>query len=364
MPSPSLNELNTATRVKIMPGLVDQFFKAGPQMATLKAERLKLFPGGTAIQENFLYKPMKGGAYAKGDQFDITKFQTKSGLQFIPKFYQVNVTEYPEDTEVFLRTPEAAFNTVQVDLANAALTLSAILEIDLMKHGQALAGDDRSLNMNGWEEAANNGTTVSWRNNLFPTYGGQSRVDGSVGNALMPAGGVGTPVVSANVGGPISNRVLEHSYQSAVIGSEHPKLGITTSRCMGYINENYMPMQRLQDTVEPTIGWPGLKFKQATIIESQYMPGADGVNDADIGNYLTPQNGGVAGETFMWQNPGGKGEDSFFTLHMSASPRYQFGFTGFKVMQDGTQLAGQILVALTFSVRALRLQRILYGITA
>lgn len=363
MPNPTLSELNTATTVKIMPSVVDDFFKSGPQMRYLKEKRIKIFPGGTSIQENFLYKPMKGGAFAKGDQFDITKFQTKAGLSFIPKFYQVNVTEYPEDIEVFLRTPEAAFSTIKTDMANAALTLSAILEIDLMKHGQNLAAEDRSLSINGWEEAANNGTAVSYRNNVFPSYGNQSRTDGSVGNALMPAGGVGTPIVAANVAGPISNRVLEHSYQSCVISEEHPVMGITTSRCMGFINENYMPMQRLQDTKEPTIGWPGLKFKQATILESQYMPGADGVNDADIGNYITPQNGGVAGETFIWQNPGGEGDDAYFRLHMSASPRYQFGFTGFKVMQDSTQLAGQILVALNFSVRAMRLQRILFGIT-
>jgi len=212
--------------------------------------------------------------------------------------------------------------------------------------------------VNGFEEALNNGTATGFSGIAFPTYGGQNRIDGSVGNALMPAGGVGTPVVAANVAGAMTPRVLEHSYQSCVIGEEHPKLGITSTRCMGYINEMYAPMQRLIDTVEPVIGWPGLKFKQATIIESQYIPGADGVNDADIGNYY------ATSEMFLWLNPGGEGEDAYFRLHISASPKYQFGFTGFKVAQDGTMVAGQILAALNFSVRAPRLMRILHGITA
>lgn len=353
MAEPNVDEINVATRKRIMPSLADNFFKSGPVIRYTKEDRMAIFPGGSLIQENFIYKPMKGGAYPKGGQFDITRRNTKAAMQFDMKFYEVNVTEFTEDIEVTLRTPEAVFNTVKVDLANAALTLSAILEIAIMRHGQNLAGDDRSIHINGFEEALNDGTNVSYKGNLFPSYGGQVRSD--VAPALTPPTGL---IPASVTGGTITNRVLEHTYQSCVIGEEHPKLGITTTRCMGFINENYLPLQRLTDTIEPVIGWPGVKFKQATIVESNYAPGQDGVNDPDIGDYS------AASETFLWLNPGPAGDDAFFRLHISASPKYQFGFTGFKVGRDDTMVAGQILVSLNFIVRAPRLMRFLFGITA
>lgn len=358
MAEPNLNELNTATTIDIMPSIADNFFKSGPIVRYCKEERMKLFPGGTGIQENFLYKPMKGAFYQKGDQFDITRSQTKTGMQFQVKKAYVNVTEYLEDVEVELRSPHAVFDTVKADLANAAMTMSAILEIAIIKFGQNVGGDDRLPAFNGFEEALTNGTDTTYSGKTFPSYGGQARAD--VNGALnSPVG-----IIPANIAGPINNHVLEHSYQSCVIGEEHPKLGVTTSLCMGYINENYAPMQRLVDTVDPVIGWPGLKFKQATLIQSQYMPGAAGVNDADIGNYLTPTGTGPAGETFLWLNPGGTGDDAFFRLHISESPKFQFGFTGFKVAQDDTVVAGQVLFAGNFIVRTPRLMRFLYGITS
>lgn len=362
MPEPNLDELNVATRKRILPGLVDSFFKNGPVMRFVKEKRLKIFPGGTHIQSNFLYKPMKGAAYKKGGQFDITKRQTKAGLKFDIKKYYVNITEFLEDIEIELRTPEAAFSTVQTDLANAALTLSAILEIAIWQHGQDKGGDnDRSAELNGFEEALNDGTNNSWNAQTFSAYGEQTRAD--VVDALLPP----TGLIAASVNGQINNRVLEHSYQSCVIGEEHPKLGVTSTRCMGFINENYLPLQRLQDTLEPTIGWPGVKFKQATIVESNYIPGADGKDDPDLGNYRTPEKtiAGKAnqrGEIFAWLNPGGEDDDAYFQLQVPASPKFQFGFTGFKGARDDNMVAGQILYGGNFIVRATRLMRILHDI--
>src|SRR5262249_14612547 len=129
-------------------------------------------------------------------------------------------------------------------------------------------------------------------------------------------------------------------------------------RGMGYLNENFHPMQRI-DQMDPQIGYTGLKFKTATIVQDQYCPGVDGVNDSDIGNYNL-----TAGETFWWLNPGPEGEDSFMNLYFASSPKYQFGFTGLKVAQDSTIVAGQILFGGTFTVRAPRLMRGLFGITS
>src|SRR5262245_52670998 len=161
---------------------------------------------GPQIQENFMYKPMKGGAYRKGASFDITRRQTRTGLLFGPRYYQVGVTEFLEDIEVEMAGPRAAFSVIRTDMAQASLTMSAILEIAAFHHGQAIAGDDRSMEINGLEEAFGSAGTASWANNLFPSYGGQTRAD------VSPALDAPTGLISANLAGqPISYRVLRHS---------------------------------------------------------------------------------------------------------------------------------------------------------
>jgi hypothetical protein len=351
MAVPNLDEINTLTTKKIMPGLVDNFFKNSPLLAFVKNNRRGDWAGGPTIQENFLYKPMKGGAYAKGATFDITKRQTMAGLLFEPKFYQVNVTEFTEDVEIIVRGPQAVLSLVQAHLSDAALTMSGILAIAIYRHGQNLVGDDRSLQINGLEEALSDGAAASFGGGTFTSYGQQARAD--VNNALNSP----TGLIAANINGAITYHTLEHTYQSCVIGSEHPVIGVTTNRCMGYINENFQPQQRI-DSKEPTIGFTGIKFKDATIVQDQYCPGVDGVDDEDLGDYSNS-----TGETFFWLNPGGEGEGAYFRLFIATSPKYQFGFTGFKVAQDSTVVAGQILFGGNFTVRAPRLMRILHNIT-
>lgn len=362
MAAPNLDEFNVATTVEIMPSVADGFFKAGPIIAYMKANRMKLFEGGTEIQENILFKPMKGGFFQRGQSFNINRQQTRAGTRFQMKRAYVNVTEDIGDIEIELRSPHAAFDTVRTDLANAALTFSAILEIASWQHGQDLTGSGGANQLpafNGVAEALNDGVTASWDGSKHLSYGGQVRAD--LGEALYPAGQStpGTYYINPNVNGKISNHVLEHSYLDCVIGQEYPKMGIGANRVMGYINELYAGMQRLADTVEPVIGWPGLKFKQATLITSQYAPGEAGKNDPDIGNYST---GAGNGEVFAWINPGPEGDDAFMRLHISASPKFQFGFTGWKVGRDDIEVSGQILFAGNLIWRMLRLMRVLTGI--
>ena len=345
-----LDDVNTTVTKEIAPGVVDGYFKAGPVIAMAKARFTRKWIG-PQIQENFMYKPMKGGAYKKGTAFNVDRRQTRTGMLFSPRYYQVNVTEFLEDLEVEMAGPRAAFSVIRTDMQQAALTMSAILEIAVMRHGQALAGDDRSAEINGFEEGLNNGIDASWAGNIFPSYGGQTRAD--VSPALNPP----TGLVAANVAGPISYRVLRHSYFSSIIGNEAPGTGITTNRCMGFIAENFLPHQ-IVDTTQPEINWPGLKFDRSTIMMSQYMPGVDGINDPDLGNY------NAAAETFVWLNFGPQGDDAYIRLYIAQSSKFAFGFTGFKGAREDNQVSGQILFAGNLTLKALRLSRILHGITS
>ncbi len=347
--APQLDEVNTVTQKKILPGVVDNYFKAGPVIAKLKTRYSRRW-NGPQIQENFLYDSPAAGSYRKGSTFSLLRKQTKTGLLFTPRYYQVSVTEYLEEIEVEQAGDMAMFSTVKQDLDEAALAISACLEIAAFHHGQPIVGDDRSADINGFEEAFTDGVNQTWTGKTFPSYGGQAR--SGVGAALnSPLGVINTPLVTQT-----SFRTLHHSYLSAVIGKEHPELGITTTREMGFIAETFLPHQ-LVDVRSPEIDWPGFKMNQATIVASQYCPGQDGVNDANLGNY------NAAYETFWWLNFGPQGEDAYLRLHIAASPKFAFGFTGFKGARGDNMVAGQILFAGNMSVRTPRLQRALYGFT-
>lgn len=350
-----LNELNTVMTAEIQPGVVDGYFKSGPLIAMLKSRFNRRWTGHT-IQDNLMYRPMKGGAYAKGGAFDVVRQRTRTGIQFQPRYYQVNITEFLEDLEVEMNGPRAAFDLLRTDMAQAALTISAILEIAAFRHGQNITGDDRSLELNGLGEAFNDGVNASWDGNVFPTYGGQTRSD--LGPALIPQ----TGLVPQNVGaapysGQTSYRILRHSKLSAGIGNETPGIGLTTRRMMGFISETFLPHQMI-DTTQPEINWPGLKFDTATIMYSDYCPGQDGVNDSFLGNY------NAASETFWWLNFGPQGDDAYIRLFIAASSKFAFGFTGFKGAREDNQISGQILFGGNLLARNIRLSRMLYGFTA
>lgn len=343
-----LDDVNTITTKDILPGVADNFFKSGPVSAYFKNRFTRKWIG-PQIQANYLYKPMAGGSYKKGAQFNLTKRQVASGILFTPRYYDVNVTEYLEDLEVEQVGPHAMFSRVKLDMSTAALTMSAILEIAFWHHGQALAGDDRSGEINGLEEILNDGVNASLFGNVFPSYGGQTRAD------VAPALNSPTGLVAASAGPSMTFRVLEHSFMSTVIGPERPLAGVTTNRGMGFIAENFSPQQKI-DVMAPEINWPGFKFNTATIMASQYAPGQDGVNDPDLGNYLL-----ATGEAFAWFNPGPQGDDAYIKFFIAQSPKFAFGFTGFKGARDDNMVAGQILYAGNLVGISPRLSRILFG---
>jgi hypothetical protein len=343
-----LDEVNTVATKTINPGVVDNYFKAGPLMAYLKKRFTRKW-NGPLIQENYEYAAMRGGAYAKGGTFNTQRRQTRTGMLFTPRYYYVNVTEFLEDLEVEMAGPTATFSTLKADMGNAALTLSAILEIAMFHNGQNVNGVDRTKEINGLEESLTDGTNTTWTGATFPTYGGQTRA------AVAPA--LNSPVGLI----PVSNtttsfNVLEQSFQSTTIGAERAKLGLTTTRMMGFIASTFTPQQKI-DTLDPEINWPGMKFNTATIVQSNYCPGQDGVDDPDLGDYSADF------ENFLWLNPGPVGDDAFLRLFIAASPKFAFGFTGFKGAREDNQVSGQVLWGGNFTNRAPRLGRWLYGFT-
>ena len=333
-----VNEVNVYTLQNIVPGVVDGVFKNDPLLAYLKSNGIQRWTGGTTIQENFIYKPMIGQAYAPGTNFDISRRRTADGATFNLKHHEVNVTEYKEDIQVYNVGPQKVYSMIEADLQNAALTMSAMLAIEVYGAAQA-AGT--TLRMNGLAEAISDGSTASWDAQTYTSYGNVTRsaVNGALNGAIV------------NVNGAITYKTLEETYNDRVLGAIEPNLIVTSNRGMSYIKEKFQPQYRIT-VQDPKIGFTGIQFNKATILQSQYCPGAQGVNDADIGNYLAS-----AGET-LWMLV-----TDYIRLWVTNDPEFGFGFSGFKWAQDNTVVCGQYFASTNMTVQAPRLMAQMYAIT-
>lgn len=338
-----LDELNTSTKVEIVPGVVDQVFKNDPLLAYLRQNNIERFTGGTEIQENFTYAMLNGGAYSLGDSFDITTKQTDTGGKFLPKHYVVSVSLYKEQVQIFNKGANAVFRIVDSKMQNAALTMSAMLAVDLYNGGQGT----RTTQINGLPEALSDGSVASWDASTYTTYGGVTR-NGTVGSALN------SPMTSpaASIAGPITYKILEESYNSVVIGAEHPDLIVTTNLGLSYIKEKFQPQWRVE-TQDPKTGFNSMVFNAARVMQSQYCPGTQGATASGaLSNYYT-----AAGETLWLLNT------KYIRFWVTDDPEFGFGFSGFKPAQDNSMVAGQYFYAGNVTVQAPRLMRHHYAIT-
>ena len=341
-----LDQLNVATHryIRDNPALVDNWSQNDPLIAYLKLNVKENFGGGTLIQEGFTFDGMIGASYLKGKEFNITEKQVEQAKQFNIKFFEVNVTLSQEDVEVLNKGPLAVFNLIDSRMTTAYQTMGAHMAIGQYINGQS-AG--YTPNFNGLAEMINDNSTVSWDNATYATYGGITR-GGQVGAALSS-----TPT---NVNGAISYNTLETTYGQGEYGNIQPNLGVTTVNGYSYIKEKFQTQQRFNDTQDPAIGFNGLKFNSATLIKSRYCPGDAIVTASTSSNitavqYLTEMSAGVVvaypalavahSETLFWLNA----RKPYLNFYVSDSPKFGFGFTGFKPAQANTKVAGQVLAA-------------------
>lgn len=364
-----LDQITVATHryVRDTPKLVDDVFQQGPLIAYAKQNLREDYDGGRYIAENFWYNGLIGGSYAPGKEFDITEPQVEQQGQFNIKFFEVNVTLSKEEIQVINKGPAAIFRLIESRVQNAYTTIGAHMEIAAYLNGIS-AG--YTTNFNGLPEALNNGSTASWDNATYATYGTLTR-GGAIGTALNS-----TPV---NVGGTIEYNVLEETYGTATFGALEPNIGVTTQFGYSFVKEKFQTQQRFNDTQDPKIGFNGLKFNDAVLMKSRYAPGAylfgsSGTADPIAVTYLSqsskgaitaypaPVGGypgaGVYAETLFWLNA----RKPFMNWYMSDDPEYQLGITGFKPAQGNTKVACQVLCASNMTFHP-RYHAQLYGIS-
>lgn len=355
-----LDVVNTISRKQILPGLVDQVFKAGPTLAYIKRNCLQKWTG-FQNQENFLYGMMNVEPYLPGDNFDISQSQIFTGGTLTPRYYNVAVPALLEKIKIEYAGPEAVFNYVDVLMQAAALTMSAKLATDIFEHGQTseTVVQDRTKVINGLAEALNDGVTADFRGRTFPNYLTIAR--STVGTALNSPCTAAAGTIDSTVGGSISYPILEQAFNSVVYGTETPDLIITTNKGLSYIKMAFQSQQRFEGT-SLDFGFQGVKFNSATIFQDRYAPGSASVSSMESTKLqqlqaLDGTNSTVNGETLWFLNT------KYIRFYVSTDSLYGFGFTGFLPAQDNSVVVGHYKYAGTMSVQAPRLMRVLDGIT-
>ncbi len=364
---PALAELNSVTLQEIFPRQVeDEFFLATPFLAYMRDHCLVPFTGGSFMQSPIRYASMLGGFYAPGASFNLTKRQTITAIQFDTRYCYVSIPEYKEEIQVENKGELAVASLLEADMQNGVDTMNAIVAVALAQSGQGA----RSLAINGWSEAVNNGTDPSWDGSVYTTYGQQTR-NGAIAAALNS-----TPQwcgTQTGAPGTITYSLLEEGYQDASIGKKEPNLGVGNKAVMAYIKEKLVVQQRFQQEKDPVWGVTGFRFNNAMILKDDYFPSLRyGKNDPVLGNYLTgtftspasptTQSGLPAnttctvGEVFCFFN-------TFdFLFRVTDNEEFGFGFSGFVPAQDNTRVVGQIKAMVNLQCLSPRTQKQYYGI--
>jgi hypothetical protein len=342
-----LDPINTIATKKIVPGVVDNVFKNSPTLAFFRRNSLREYAGGPSWQENFLYGVLNPQPYSPGDTFDLSQRQLATGGTVTPRYYNVPVSAFIEKIKIEMNGPQAVFDYVDLLMQNAALSMSARLANDIYRHGQSVSGSDRSLYINGLDEALNDGSVNGFDGRAYPSYLTITRTD--VDAALnSPMTGP-----AAAVAGSITYPVLEEAFQSVTIGSEKPDLIVTTNKGLSFVKMAFQAQQRFEGT-SPDFGFKGIKFNGAEIWADQYAPGARTATSADT---TLGYSAVAAGETLWMLNT------SNFRLYVSTDPLFGFGFTGFMPAQANSTVVGHYKACLNFTCTAPRLSRVLHTIT-
>lgn len=150
-----------------------------------KAGVLDPYLGGDGMVEQIQYGRVQGMALPPGKSVTVTGQQLVSGIKFQEKLLAawapVDDWYYDDGSGqggVINSGPSRVLDMYQVLLTNMTMTIDTMLEMSNYRHGQPSAtgiSDNRQWDVNGVDEALNNGIDVSPFGNIYSTYGGATR---------------------------------------------------------------------------------------------------------------------------------------------------------------------------------------------
>lgn len=307
-PDPLFDQISASTLADMKKDVVqDNFFVEGAwQRLTRYYHAEDPFFGGTWMQEPFIFNRVNGGAYPPGANVEVQQNNIIGAMQFTPRAYKEDVSINMWQSEVINAGPAAAVSTYDAYMTNAVQACSTDLNIDAYQHGQSLSGSNRSIFMNGIDEALCDGTNPGYLGNVYTTYGGQVR-NGVVGNTLNS-----TPIWAGDSNGgtgPVSYSLLFGSYLNCV---QDPDAGLCNKACFQYIANRQEPKQRaamegqMSSEVDTRIGLTGFRIMNAIIHVDKLAP------STKFGQLL----------------PSGLSQTTPLTLNTFTSPAYGSGTTG------------------------------------
>lgn len=380
MADPILDEINITTLPEINDSCIeDLFFMGSVLQAHFRAKCLVPFKGGAFTRNAFLYNPLNGGAYQKGiGGFNLTKPQTLGATVFDPRYYVVMIIEYLEDIDVLNVGDLSVFSLLETDMANAYQTISAIMALDIQQNGQIAP---RTININGWVEAINDGFVPSWDGNVYTSYGTALR-NGNVRKALN--GNVYWAGGATGAAGPISYPQLNSAYNLARRGKDEPDLFCANKPFVSFIENRIQPMQRFGQEAasvrDPFFGATGFKFKNALVMQDDYFPSALGYPYSDatnggLGNNLTstitytapttaPNNFPATNQTLTVGEVGVFFNTSRWKFRISNSKEFGFNPTDFIRAPDNTRIASQLKAAVNLECTAPWSNTQIYGVNS
>ena len=353
---PLLDPINETTLPEVnQDAIEDEFFLSSVFQAHLRSKCLVPFEGGAFMRNLQLYGPLNGGAYAKGiGGFNLTKPLTISSNVFDPRYYVVMVIEYLEDISVLNTGDLAVFSLLETDMANAYLTMSTIMALDLQQNGQIAP---RTINMNGWVEFLNNGVDYSYDGNPYTTYGTAQR-NGAIGAALngntywggQTSGAVGT----------IQYAQINAMYITAKRGQDEPDLFTMNKPLNNFVENRIQQQQRFgqegSSVRDPFFGAMGFRFKNLIVMVDDYFPSSftaygktNNPGGSNLtGTFVTPPTTSSNFPTSTNITVGEVGcmfNMSRIAFRLSASSEFGFMPTDFIRAPDNTRVASQLKAA-------------------
>jgi len=353
---PLLDPINETTLPEVnQDAIEDEFFLSSVFQAHLRSKCLVPFEGGAFMRNLQLYAPLIGGAYAKGiGGFNLTKPLTISSNVFDPRYYVVMIVEYLEDISVLNTGDLAVFSLVETDMANAYLTMSTIMALDLQQNGQIAP---RTINMNGWVEFLNNGVDKSYDGNAYTTYGTAQR-NGAIGAALN--GNTYWGGQASGAAGTIQYAQINAQYILAKRGADEPDLFTMNKPLNNFVENRIQQQQRFgqegASVRDPFFGAMGFRFKNLIVMVDDYFPSsfsAFGKTTNPGGSNLTGTFTSPAStssnfplnKTLTVGEVGCMFNMSRIAFRLSASSEFGFMPTDFIRAPDNTRVASQLKAA-------------------
>ena len=340
---------------------------------------LDVDPVTNDFTQNFYYKEFRQSdlqSAASGTLTSVVAIQTAIQNQSID-------TQAPDTgtTSLQLDTGTAQWTELFINYSdlvrvgtNQAVDLEMCIRDSIMSYlnGQA----SYAANVNGFDEALSDGTTVGPFGNTYVYYGQNTR-NGVVGSSLNS-----TPynIGSGSTPGTIEYDVLNSQYFNCYQGTGEwePNTLMTTPKGYGIIQNRFQTQQRFQN-VKLDAGFTGMQFNGSVVMASRYVPGSDIATAGTRANKVAVQ---VLTET-LGQGPNAalqpyptlqvpssesililNARKEKLNLYISSDGVYQGGFREFIPEANSTVLTGLCLMGVNLTVPTPYLHQWVYGFNA